>query len=90
MDQHPENEVQTPQQPTEPESSYRYSRPAGDSFTDASYIPHDQAPRTPRVHSYVEPELRENTDGQFIRCFYPKKEERRSAEHQKITVDNRP
>ncbi|MBQ9692019.1 MAG: ABC transporter ATP-binding protein [Clostridia bacterium] len=37
-----------------------------------------------------EPELRENTDGQFIRCFYPKKEERRSAEHKKITVDYRP
>ena len=60
MDQHPENEVQTPEQPTEPESSYRYSRQSGDSFTDASYIPHDQAPRTPRIHSYVEPELREN------------------------------
>ena len=37
-----------------------------------------------------EPPLREITDGQFIRCFYSKKEERRSAEHQKITVDNRP
>ena len=36
-----------------------------------------------------EPALREITDGQFIRCFYPKKEERRSAEHKKITVDNR-
>ncbi len=35
-----------------------------------------------------EPALREITDGQFIRCFYPKKEERRSAEHKKITVNN--
>ncbi len=33
-----------------------------------------------------EPELRENAPGQFIRCFYPKKEERRSAEHQKIVI----
>ena len=60
MDQYPENEVQTPEQPTEPESSYRYSRSGGDSFTDASYIPHDQAPRTPPTHTYTEPELREN------------------------------
>jgi len=63
MDQFPENEVQTPktppETPPEPDSSYRYSRP-GDSITDASYIPHDQAPRTPRTHSYAEPELREN------------------------------
>ena len=33
-----------------------------------------------------EPELLENVAGQFIRCFYPSKEERRSAEHQKIVV----
>ena len=33
-----------------------------------------------------EPELRENVEGQFIRCFYPSKEERKSAEHQKIVV----
>ena len=33
-----------------------------------------------------EPELRENVAGQFIRCFYPCKEERRSVEHQKIVV----
>lgn len=33
-----------------------------------------------------EPELRENVEGQFIRCFYPNKEERKSAEHQKIVV----
>ena len=37
-----------------------------------------------------EPQLREIADGQLIRCFYPEKEERRSAEHQKITVDHRP
>lgn len=37
-----------------------------------------------------EPELRENAEGQFIRCFYPNKEERRSAEHQKIVVHNQP
>lgn len=37
-----------------------------------------------------EPELRENVEGQFIRCFYPNKEERRSAEHQKIVVHNEP
>lgn len=34
-----------------------------------------------------EPELRENVSGQMIRCFYPKKEDRRSAEHkEKIVV----
>ena len=34
-----------------------------------------------------EPELRENVSGQMIRCFYPKQEERRSAEHkEKIGV----
>ena len=33
-----------------------------------------------------EPELRENVAGQFIRCFYPSKEERKSVEHQKIVV----
>lgn len=33
-----------------------------------------------------EPELLENAPGQFIRCFYPRKEERRSAEHRKIVV----
>lgn len=36
-----------------------------------------------------EPELVEVVKGQYIRCFYPDKEERRSAEHQeKIIVDN--
>lgn len=35
-----------------------------------------------------EPELRENVDGQFIRCFYPNKEERKSAEHQEIVVNH--
>lgn len=34
-----------------------------------------------------EPELRENDEGQLIRCFYPNKEERRSAKHKEITVD---
>ena len=34
-----------------------------------------------------EPELRENVSDQMIRCFYPKKEDRRSAEHkEKIVV----
>ena len=33
-----------------------------------------------------EPELRENAEGQFIRCFYPDNEERRSAKHQEIVV----
>ena len=64
MDQFPEKEEQSaapPEAPAaEPESGYRYSRQSGDSFTDASYIPHDQAPRPPRTYSYVEPELREN------------------------------
>ena len=64
MNEFPENEVQTPETPTEPpaepESTYRYTRPVGESFTDASDIPHDQAPRTPRTHSYAEPELRES------------------------------
>jgi len=35
-----------------------------------------------------EPELRENAPGQLIRCFYPQKEVRKSAEHKKITVDH--
>lgn len=33
-----------------------------------------------------EPELRENAPGQFIRCFYPEKEVRNSAEHRKALV----
>ncbi len=33
-----------------------------------------------------EPALVDAGDGQLIRCFYPEKEVRRSAEHQKITV----
>ncbi len=34
-----------------------------------------------------EPELKQVAEGQLVRCFYPNKEERRSAEHGKITVD---
>ena len=34
-----------------------------------------------------EPELMQVAEGQLVRCFYPNKEERRSAEHGKITVD---
>lgn len=34
-----------------------------------------------------EPVLMENAPGQLIRCFYPRKEDRRSAKHQQITVD---
>lgn len=34
----------------------------------------------------AEPELKDMGNGQLIRCFYPEKEVRRSAEHQKITV----
>ncbi|MCI8915177.1 MAG: ABC transporter ATP-binding protein [Oscillospiraceae bacterium] len=34
-----------------------------------------------------EPELLDMGDGQLIRCFYPEKEVRRSAEHKKITVN---
>lgn len=34
----------------------------------------------------AEPELKNMGNGQLIRCFYPEKEVRRSAEHQKITV----
>ena len=34
----------------------------------------------------AEPELKQVADGQFVRCFYPDKEERRSAEHGKIVV----
>ncbi|MDE7004798.1 MAG: ABC transporter ATP-binding protein [Oscillospiraceae bacterium] len=34
-----------------------------------------------------EPALLDAGDGQLIRCFYPEKEVRRSAEHQKITVN---
>lgn len=35
------------------------------------------------------PELKEVLKGQFVRCFYPKKEERRSAEHQRLVVRRR-
>jgi len=35
-----------------------------------------------------EPELVDAGDGQLIRCFYPEKEVRRSADHQKITVNH--
>lgn len=36
-----------------------------------------------------EPPLQEIVSGQFIRCFYPEKEERRSAEHkEKVIIDN--
>ena len=34
-----------------------------------------------------EPELMQVAEDQLVRCFYPNKEERRSAEHGKITVD---
>ena len=34
-----------------------------------------------------EPALIDAGNGQLIRCFYPEKEVRRSAEHQKITVN---
>ena len=36
----------------------------------------------------AEPELKQVAEGQFVRCFYPDKEERRSAEHGKIVVHN--
>lgn len=36
-----------------------------------------------------EPSLREIVSGQFIRCFYPEKEERQSAEHkEKVVIHN--
>lgn len=34
-----------------------------------------------------EPELKQVAEGQYVRCFYPKKVERRSAEHEQITVN---
>ena len=34
----------------------------------------------------AEPELKQVAEGQFVRCFYHDKEERRSAEHGKIVV----
>ena len=34
-----------------------------------------------------EPALFDTGDGQLIRCFYPEKEVRRSAEHKEITVN---
>ena len=34
----------------------------------------------------AEPELKQVAEGQYVRCFYPDKEERRSAEHGKIFV----
>ncbi|MBP1587643.1 MAG: ABC transporter ATP-binding protein [Clostridia bacterium] len=37
-----------------------------------------------------EPDLIEVTPGQKVRCFYPEKEVRNSAEHQKALVNNKP
>jgi len=37
-----------------------------------------------------EPELIKVDENQYVRCFYPNKAERRSAEHEKITVDQQP
>ena len=34
----------------------------------------------------AEPELKQVAEGQYVRCFYPDKKERRSAEHGKIVV----
>ncbi len=34
-----------------------------------------------------EPELKQVADNQFVRCFYPEKKERRSEEHEQITVN---
>ena len=34
----------------------------------------------------AEPELKQVAEGQYVRCFYPDKEDRRSAEHGKIVV----
>ena len=34
----------------------------------------------------AEPELKQVAEGQYVRCFYPDKDERRSAEHGKIVV----
>ncbi len=34
-----------------------------------------------------EPQLTKVAEGQFVRCFYPEKEERRSAKHAEITVN---
>ena len=34
----------------------------------------------------AEPELKQVAEGQYVRCFYPDKEERRGAEHGKIVV----
>ncbi len=34
-----------------------------------------------------EPELKQVAENQYVRCFYPDKAERKSAEHEKITVD---
>ena len=36
-----------------------------------------------------EPPLAHVSESQLIRCFYPKKEERRSATHAEITVDHK-
>ena len=35
-----------------------------------------------------EPDLVQVAENQYVRCFYPKKTERRSAEHENITVDH--
>ena len=34
-----------------------------------------------------EPELKKVSDNQYVRCFYPEKKERRSAEHEQIIVN---
>ncbi len=34
-----------------------------------------------------EPEFKQVSENQYVRCFYPEKAERRSAEHEKITVN---
>ncbi|MBE5819199.1 MAG: ABC transporter ATP-binding protein, partial [Clostridiales bacterium] len=34
-----------------------------------------------------EPELKKVADNQYVRCFYPEKKERRSAEHEQIIVN---
>ena len=37
-----------------------------------------------------EPPLSQVADGQFVRCFYPNKEERKSAKHAALTLDKKP
>lgn len=54
---HPEDTgAETPQEGTGPESGAEPRPARNEGFTDASYIPRDRMPKTPRVYTYGESE----------------------------------